>query len=96
MLGAFLRDIRRTNVPGMVESCVGAMGVIADIAGEYERASVLLGAGVMNRAPVSFPAYLMHVRRVREHLDQETARRCRAKGHAMSRDEAIAFALRQQ
>jgi hypothetical protein len=90
-----LGRLRRSNVPGLFECCLGTFACIAVITGEFERASRLFAAsGPMYRGPEYIPVYLHYTRAVRAALDDETVRRCRAEGAAMSREAAIAEALR--
>ncbi|MFY9615543.1 MAG: adenylate/guanylate cyclase domain-containing protein [Candidatus Dormiibacterota bacterium] len=95
IIAAVLDRVRRTNVPALVESCLATLGWVAAIKGEYERASRLIAAsGGFLRSPSLFAVNRHYIRVVRDALDAETARRGRAEGLAMTRDEAIAEALR--
>ena len=97
ILAELIESVRRTNIPALVESCLAAFGWVAAIRGEFERASRLLAAcGGYVRTPSLFALDRYYIRIVRNALDSETARRCRAEGSAMSRDEAIAEALRRE
>jgi predicted ATPase/class 3 adenylate cyclase len=95
ILAGLVESVRRTNVPAVFETCIATFAWVAAVRGEFERASRLLGAsGGILRSPALAALQRHYVRIVRSALDAETARRCRAEGSAMSRDEAIAEAIR--
>jgi tetratricopeptide (TPR) repeat protein len=96
VLAGLIERERRTNIPALFESWVGAYAWVAAINGEFERASRLLAAsGSIYRTATGFALNRYYIRKVRDALDGDTARRCRAEGSAMSREDAIAEALRR-
>jgi hypothetical protein len=95
ILAGLVESVRRTNVPAIFETCIGTFAWVAAIRGQFERASRLLGAsGGIYRSPALGALNRHYVGILRNALDAVTRRRCRAEGSAMSRDEAIAEALR--
>ena len=91
-----LTIMERTRIPGGIETSLIALAAIALQRGDPEKASRLLAKAAAGIRNLSAGAALRHyVHLVRQALDRETARRCRAEGAAMSIDEALAYALEE-
>ena len=80
-----------------------SLGVIEAVAGDHERASVLLAVGRALgegrvrgfRSPMSYALYKHYLPIVRGNLGSDTARRTHDQGHAMTLEGAIRYAHRE-
>ena len=96
-----LQCVRQSGHPLADADCLVAFGAAALLRGDTERAGRILGAaravmisnGGSWRNASTGGLYVHYVRKVREALPANVAKRSRDEGRAMSRDEAIAYAL---
>ena len=98
-LGEQLDESSAMRTPGVMTSLVVALGAIATMAGDVERANTLLtwaGTELLRggiRTPVDVVMFLRYSGEIAARLDADTAVRTRARAETMRLDDALALGL---